>query len=583
MTIVVTPEDLRPKPYRPESEKAGVPKETEKEFKKREKELQPTIKKLERAEEEALALQRAERIGTPYINLMGFPINTDALSVIREEDARAAKAVIFWRQGKDVRLGAIDPSSRAVKDIENELVDREGLHIRRFLISPRSLELAFALYSKVPSGEERRDRFMELPTEELDIFEREIKSIRELGKRIAELPTTEVLNTIIAGAVKTHSSDMHVEPKEGYARLRYRIDGVLQDITNFSLDGYQKLLSRVKVLAGLKLNIHELPQDGSFVLQTSGSVIDIRVSILPGGFGENIVLRLLDRNMSVVSIEELGMKKRDIDLIREELKKPDGMILATGPTGSGKTTTLAAFIQHVNSPELKIITLEDPIEYRIPGVEQTQVDESAGYTFSRGLRSILRQDPDVLLIGEIRDTDTAETAMHAALTGHLVFSTLHTNDAAGAVPRLIDMGVRPFILAPSINAVIAQRLVRKVCPKCGTDYTPDGKEREELRAVMRGVIKDVFDPARLAAADLTLKKAAGCDACNTSGYHGRVAVFEIFSMRDELEQLTIEGADTKQIKEAALRQGMTTITQDAVLKLLDGITTLDEVRRVGEV
>ena len=576
-------EDLRPKLPRRRDKRAGVPRETEREFAEREKALRPTIKKLERAEEELLAQQRAERLGVPYINLFGFPINTDSLSLIRQEDARAAKAIVFWQQGKDVRLGAVDPSSRAVRDIENELVDREGFHVRRFLISTRSLEVAFQLYTKVPTEEGGKARFMELPAEELEIFEREIKTLRELGKRIAELPTTEVLSTIIAGAVKTHSSDAHIEPKEGYARLRYRIDGILQDITNFSLEGYQKLLSRVKVLTGLKLNVHEVPQDGSFVLQSAGTVIDVRVSILPGGFGENIVMRLLDRNMSVVNIEELGMKQRDIDLVKAELKKPDGMMLNTGPTGSGKTTTLAAFIQHVNSPELKIITLEDPIEYRIPGVEQTQVDEEAGYTFSRGLRSILRQDPDVLLVGEIRDTETAETAMHAALTGHLVFSTLHTNDAAGAVPRLIDMGVRPFIIAPALNAIIAQRLVRKVCENCSHAYTPDAAERKALREIMHGVVMEVFDAKILEKSDLTLKKAVGCEKCNLSGYHGRIGVFEIFAMKGEIEQLTIEGADTNQIKAAALRQGMTTITQDAVLKLLDQITTFDEVKRVGEV
>lgn len=580
---MATSEELRPKAPKPQPSKRGVSRETEETFKKAAKELRPAIKKLEREEEELLALQRSERVGIPYINLFGFPINTDALSLIREEDAKAAKCVIFWRQGKDVRLGATDPSSRTVRDIENELVDREGLHVRRFLISPRSLETALNLYTRVSQEEDQRARYMELPAEELEIFEREIKNLRELGKRITELPTTEVLNTIIAGAVKTHSSDAHVEPKEGYARLRYRIDGVLQDITNFSLEGYQKLLSRVKVLAALKLNVHEVPQDGSFVLQTSGSVVDIRVSILPGGNGENIVLRLLDRNMSVVNIEELGLKKRDIDVITAELKKPDGMLLCTGPTGSGKTTSLAAYIQHVNSPDLKVITLEDPIEYRIPGVEQTQVDEEAGYTFSRGLRSILRQDPDIILVGEIRDTDTAETAMHAALTGHLVFSTLHTNDAAGAIPRLIDMGVRPFIIAPAINAVIAQRLVRRVCPKCSQTYVPDAAERAKLKKLMEGVIKEVFDPAVLDNPKLELKKAVGCDACNNSGYRGRLGVFEIFSMRGEIEQLTIEGADTNQIKAAALRQGMTTITQDAVMKLIDQVTTLDEVGRVGEV
>lgn len=581
---MVTPQDLRPRLPNQEKKRPGVARSTQEEFKKEKKELTGALKKLQQDEEEMLAMQKAEKLGIPYVNLLGFPINTDSLSLVREEDARSAKAVVFWQQGKDLRLAALDPSARAIKDIENELVDREGYHVRRYLISARSLDVALGLYSHVTYKEEaKKDRYMQLPEEELEIFEREIKNLRELGKRIMELPTTEVLNTIIAGAVKTKSSDVHIEPKEGYARLRYRIDGVLQDITNFSLEGYKKILSRVKVLSALKLNIHEVPQDGSYVIQSSGLVIDVRVSILPGGFGENVVMRLLDRNMSVVSIEDLGMKPRDIELIRAVLKKPDGMILNTGPTGSGKTTSLAAFIQHVNSPDLKIITLEDPIEYRIPGVEQTQVNEAEGYTFSAGLRSILRQDPDIILVGEIRDTDTAETAMHAALTGHLVFSTLHTNDAPGSIPRLIDMGVRPFIIAPAINAIIAQRLVRRVCPKCAQEYIPEQPERDKLKKLMEGVKKEVFDSGIFDKPDLKLKKAAGCEACNNSGYHGRIAVFEIFSMEGEVEQLTTDGADTNQIREAALRQGMTTITQDAVIKMIDGVTTFDEVGRVGTV
>jgi len=578
------PKKMRPHLPERDSKQDGVARSTQEEFKQEKKQLSSALKKLKQDEEEMLAMQKAERLGVPYINLLGFPINTDSLALVREEDAKTAKTIAFWHQGKDLRLASTDPTSRAIKDIENELIDREGYHIRRFLISPRSLDIALQLYSHVTyQAEGPKDHYMQLPEEELEIFEREIKGLQELGKRIMEMPTTEVLNTIIAGAVKTKSSDIHVEPKEGYARLRYRIDGVLQDITNFSLEGYKKLLSRIKVLAGLKLNVHETPQDGSFVIQSAGMTIDVRVSILPGGFGENIVTRLLDRNMSVSNIEDLGMKKRDIELIRAVLKKPDGMVLCTGPTGSGKTTSLAAFIQHVNSPDLKIITLEDPIEYRLPGVEQTQVNAEEGYTFSAGLRSILRQDPDVILVGEIRDTDTAETAMHAALTGHLVFSTLHTNDAPGSIPRLIDMGVRPFIIAPAVNAIIAQRLVRRVCPKCGQDYVPEQAERDSIKKIMIGVQKEVFDPAILDNPELKFKKAVGCDACNKSGYHSRMAVFEIFSMEGEVEQLTIDGADTNQIREAALRQGMTTITQDAVIKMIDGITTLDEVGRVGTV
>lgn len=566
----------------PPASRHGVARETEKELRAEERALGPKLKKLERTEEERFAAERASRLGVPYVNLLGFPVNTDALALVPEERARATKAVAFWRQGREVRLGAVDPSSRAVRDLEIELVDREGFHVRRFLISPHSFDLALSLYVKAAQTGEKRERYLSLPAEELTVFEREIRSLKELGQRITELPTTEVLDTIIAGAVKLGASDVHIEPKEGYARLRYRIDGVLQDITNFSLAGMGQLLSRVKVLSGLKVNVHDLPQDGSFVLQTANTVIDVRTSVIPGTPVENIVLRLLDRNMAVKSIEDLGMKPRDKELALAELRKPDGMVLNTGPTGSGKTTTLATFLQEINKPELKIITLEDPIEYRIAGVEQTQVDEESGYTFSRGLRSILRQDPDIILIGEIRDTDTAETAMHAALTGHLVLTTLHTNDAVGSIPRLIDMGVRPYIITPAVNLVIAQRLVRKVCVHCREEYPIADDERARIRAVLKGVRRDVFDPATLEAPSLTLARAKGCAKCNDTGYRGRTGVFEIFAMKDELERLTLESADTVRLKEAAMKQGMTTITQDAMLKVLDKITSLEEAARVGE-
>lgn len=577
MTDTNTPPKPPGEPHR------GVARETEEEFRKGERALEPALARIEHAEEERFVAARAERLGVPYINLVGFPINAEALALVPEEQTRAAKVIVFWRKGKELRLGSVDPNARAVRDLENALVDREGFHVRRFLISLNSFDLALAQYPRARREAPTRARYLTLPTDELSTFEQEISTLKELGKRIAELPTTEVLDTMIAGAVKLEASDVHIEPKEDTARLRYRIDGVLQDITNFSLAGYRLLLSRVKVLSGLKLNIHNLPQDGSFVLEAAYATIDARTSVIPGGTGENIVLRLLNRTMTVKRIEDLGMKDRDRALVLEELKKPDGMILNTGPTGSGKTTTLATFLSVINNPALKVVTLEDPIEYRIPGIEQTEVDEESGYTFSTGLRGIIRQDPDIILVGEIRDTDTAETAMHAALTGHLVLTTLHTNDAVGAIPRLIDMGVRPYILAPAINVVIAQRLVRKVCLHCREEIPITPEERRMIRETMKGIRKDTFDPSVLDDASLTLARARGCPKCNDTGYRGRVGVFEVFAMKGEIEQLTLQGADTLRLQDAAMAQGMTTITQDALLKVLAKITTLAEVARVGEI
>ncbi|MGH9857471.1 MAG: GspE/PulE family protein, partial [Acidobacteriota bacterium] len=375
---------------------------------------------------------------------------------------------------------------------------------------------------------------------------------------------------------------IHVEPKEDKARLRFRIDGVLQDITTFKREGWQLVLSRVKVLSALKLNVRDVPQDGSFVLKISNDTYDMRVSVLPGPYGENIVIRLLNRDLQAVDMKGLGMKERDFAVVREELKKTNGMILVTGPTGSGKTTTLASFLREVNQPELKIITLEDPIEYRISGIEQTQVKAEAGYTFAKGLRSILRQDPDVIMVGEMRDTETAETAVHASLTGHLVFSTLHTNSAAGAVPRLADMGIQPFVLAPSLNIVIAQRLVRRVCSVCAEPYIPSAAVVEQIEHAMRGTRKDVFNPAALKDASLRFLRAKGCKKCGQTGYTGRVGVFEIFSVEGVIEELVLSGADAGRIQDAALASGMTTIAQDGYLKVIENITTIEEVERISE-
>jgi type IV pilus assembly protein PilB len=550
----------------------------------REEPLTTTIRRFDIEEEERLAAQRAATLRVPYINFFGFPINPDAVGLIPEEEARLARVVCFYRYGRNIRLGAVNPFDEKVQRIADRLADEEGFRVRVFLISERSLEQALKLYRKTAPPPEEGPGSLVLPTAEMSEFEYHIKTIKDLGKRLHELPTTEVLNTIVAGAVKIKASDIHIEPKADHARLRYRIDGVLQDITTFDLVGWRQILSRVKVLGGLKLNIHDQPQDGSFVieLEEGKHLIDVRLSILPGGFGESIVMRLLDRQAQALDIYELGMKLRDIQLILEELKKPNGMILNTGPTGSGKTTTLAAFLSYINDPKLKIITLEDPIEYRIPGIQQTQVNEEEGYTFSRGLRSILRQDPDVILVGEIRDTDTAQTAMHGALTGHVLFTTLHTNDAPGAIPRLIDMGVDPRIMAPALNAVIAQRLVRRVCLRCKEEYKPSAAEIKQVREAMKGVIPEVFDPRILDDSALRFVRGRKCGACNHTGYRGRIGVFEIYSVRDELEDLVLRGADTNTIREAALRQGMTTIAQDGMLKVIDRITTIEEVERISE-
>jgi len=548
----------------------------------RQKELQAKLGAMAGEQQERLARYRADQLKLPYISLVIFPIDSDILEIVPKEEAQQAGAVLFYKRGKDIRLGAVNPKTAAVKKLAAALKERFGQVPQRYVISHRSLQRALNRYRREREEEVVPQDEIRVGEEEVADLEKILGDLKAVGERIASLPPTDILNAIVVSAVKMGASDVHVEPREKEARLRFRVDGVLQDVTSFDREGWALLLSRLKVLAKLKLNVRDVPQGGSFVLRVGKKIYDIRLSVLPGGFGENIVMRLLDREAQVQSLHELGLKERDLAVVDEELKRANGMILVTGPTGSGKTTTLASFLQVVSTPELKIITLEDPIEYRLAGVEQTQVDEDAGYTFAVGLRSILRQDPDILMVGEIRDEETAATAVHAALTGHLVFTTLHTNDAAGAVPRLVDMGINPSVLAPSLNVIIAQRLVRLVCRKCAEEYRPEAALRERIQEVMRGVRSKLFRPSVLNSAKLTFVRAKGCKACGTTGYKGRTGVFEIFTVQGKMEELVSQGADRLRIREAALAQGMTTVLQDAYLKVIAQLTTIEEVERVTE-
>lgn len=548
----------------------------------RHKELGAKLVTFSQGQEERLAQHRSEQLGIPYINLVVFPIDSDVLERVSKQDAMIAEALLFYKQGGDIRVGAVNPAAPATLALISQIKEDLGYEPHMYVISKRSLLAGIARYRRDAALEDAPQDELKINQKDADTFATELKSLKELGKRITTMPPTEILTAIAISAVRLRASDIHIEPKEKNARLRFRIDGVLQDIVEFERDGWSLVLSRVKVMARLKLNIHDAPQDGSFVLRIGEETYDMRLSTLPGGYGENIVIRLLNRDAEAVAMKELGMKDRDLEVVNAELKRVNGMILITGPTGSGKTTTLASFLRDVNVPGSKIITLEDPIEYRILGIEQTQVDPDAGYTFAAGLRSILRQDPDVIMVGEMRDVETAETAVHAALTGHLVFSTLHTNDAAGAIPRLIDMGIRPYVLAPALNLVIAQRLVRVVCTSCGQEYDPDLELRSKVKESMKSVRKDIFDPALLDDPALRFMRAVGCQVCGDTGYRGRLGAFEIFAVNQDMKKLILEGVSSADIQKVALEAGMTTIAQDAYLKVIDKKTTIDEVERVSQ-
>lgn len=413
-----------------------------------------------------------------------------------------------------------------------------------------------------------KDYFEEMNESSADELISEIDEAADLLDEVNDAPIIKLVNLIVSGAIKDRASDIHVEPYSANLKIRYRIDGVLYDIMSMPRRIQSPLVSRIKIMAKLNIAEKRLPQDGRIEIRIADRLIDIRVSIIPTAFGERVVLRLLDKSANILKLADLGMHDERISLLNRLIKSPYGIILVTGPTGSGKTTTLYAALSTINRPEINIITIEDPIEYQIDGVGQIQVNPKIDLTFAAGLRSIVRQDPDVILIGEIRDRETAEIAIQSSLTGHLVFSTLHTNDAASAVTRLIDMGIEPFLVTSSVIAIIAQRLVRVLCPHCKEVYVPD---RESLANL--GLDKSVLK-------DHTFYRKKGCNLCMQTGFRGRTAIFEIMTVDDDIKKLVLKTSDANQINELAIKRGMITLQKDGIQKVLKGITTAEEVLRV---
>ena len=422
-----------------------------------------------------------------------------------------------------------------------------------------------------------------IPDKKTAQIKKAIKHAKDFTKEIEnniKKETTDLIETIMLAGIILSASDIHFEPEEKSVRLRIRLDGMLHDVSNIPNDIYHSLLSRIKLLASLKLNVHDKPQDGSFTINMGKTMpeIEIRTSSLPASFGESIVMRILNPE-SLKSIEELGLRQDLLEIFKKEIAKPNGMIIVTGPTGSGKTTTLYAFLKYLLKPEIKIITIEDPIEYRLKGISQTQVDQKKGYDFASGLRSIVRQDPDVILVGEIRDLETAKISLQAALTGHLVFSTLHTNDAAGTIPRLTSLGAEPVNIGPAINMIVAQRLVRRICKKCAIKRKITKKEFEKMTSVLKGVSKETDIPKF--NMDSEILEPNGCPECNFTGYKGRVAILEAFLRTDEIESLILKKPSIPEIKKAAFKDGMLTMFQDGIMKVIQGLTTIEEIQRVA--
>lgn len=500
-----------------------------------------------------------KQLGVKQVSLFDRPLNPVVVKKIPESVARRYGAIAVSQEGNKLYVAMSDPLNVFAID---DLKMITGMEIEPLLALEDEINQAINRYYRL---EESVSQVLgDIATDDR-VSESDYKQLQDIENIEDDAPIIRLVNTIISRAVRERASDIHIEPMENNLRVRFRIDGVLHEVMSLPRNAQNAVISRVKIMANMDIAEHRLPQDGRIEVSAGGRNVDLRVSVLPTIFGEKVVIRILDKSNFILQLPELGFSDDVRAQIERLIKKPNGMLLVTGPTGSGKTTTLYALLSRLNRPEENIITVEDPVEYRLDGINQVQVNPKIGLTFAEGLRAILRQDPNIIMVGEIRDRETADIAVRAALTGHLVLSTLHTNDAAGALARLVDMGVEPFLIASSVLAVTAQRLVRKICPNCKEPYRP-GPD----------------DPVRLLLnlppdENITLYRGRGCGQCNNTGYYGRVAIHELMLMNGEIRRLVNQRASRDEIKEAAIRSGMRTLFQDGVRRVMAGETTVEEI------
>lgn len=548
----------------------------------REKIQDETIKRLYHESEEERATAIAKKFELPYVDLSLVPVEAETVNSIPEEDAKKAEVAVTYKVGKKLQIAVIDPEKYETKKLLHKIKKEDGISYSLIVVSRDSIKKAWASYRAGTVTETFENRGLSLKKEDLTEFEKGINNIIDLKKRISEINTTEIFNIIVAGAIKTNSSDIHIEPNLDYVRLRYRVDGVLQDIVKLPKKVHRTIVSRVKMLSKMKLNISNIPQDGHFNINLENTQINIRSSILPSSYGETIVLRVLSEDITGLNLDELGLNQYYLEKVEEQIIKPTGMILTTGPTGSGKTTTLYSFIHRINQPSVKIITLENPVEYRVEGISQTEVGHGKEITFADGLKAVVRQDPDIIMVGEVRGPETAEISIQAALTGHLVLSTLHTNNAAGAIPRLLHLKVNPALISPSINLVIAQRLVRKLCPHCKEEYKPAEETIDRIKEIVSDIPRN--NGVKIPKEIKTIYRSKGCSKCNFIGYSGRVGIYEMFSITPNIEKIILKDASSSDITKIIREEGMISMKEDGILKALKGTTSLEEIRRIsGEI
>ena len=515
----------------------------------------------------------------PFVDLTQLSIPVNIIQRVRSDISKKFNVIAFEETPDVLKVGMVDPL-----DIQttNYISSLTGKRIEAYFARQNDIEKLIDTKYGAQVGSDVTKALEDVGTQEIvEISSSGKADIKALQNDISFAPVARIVNVILEYAVKMKASDIHIEPRENGMVVRNRINGVLSEKLVLPLKLSSAVIARLKILANLKIDEHRIPQDGRFQIKVDQEMIDLRVSIIPTAYGENVVMRILEKGGGTVTLDQTGLRGRNYDEFMKALKKTMGIVLVTGPTGSGKTVTLASCLKILNTEGVNILTLEDPIEIRINGVNQVQVNPEVGLTFAKGLRAFLRQDPNVIMIGEIRDGETASLAVQAALTGHLVLATLHTNSAATAIPRLIDMGVEPFLLASTINVCAAQRLIRKVCPNCREVYTATEEEIEKIKSILSG-IKGFNVETWLAKNQnkINLARGKGCDNCANTGYKGRIGIFEVFPISDQIRGMITSHESAQNIEKTAIEEGMSTVLQDGMLKVLEGVTTIAEVYRV---
>lgn len=507
----------------------------------------------------------------PYASVSTLPFSPEALGSIPRSVAERFRLIPFAVDENSKTLSVVMANPLDVEAM-SFIAQKSGKQIRAFQGAPSEIlsaiqtQYSFGLVGEVKAALKESEQIQKVKTFDKD----------SISSVIKEAPIAKIVSTILEYAVKSRASDVHIEPQADRMRVRYRIDGILYERLSLPIGVREAVISRIKILSGMKIDEHRTPQDGRFNFKVGQEEVDLRVSVLPTSFGEKIVMRLLKKSGGVPTLQELGLRGPSLRTLEASILRPHGIILVCGPTGSGKTTTLYSVLTKLNTTRVNILTLEDPIEYQMSGANQVQINPDVGLTFASGLRSFLRQDPNIILVGEIRDQETTELAIQAALTGHLVFSTLHTSNAAGALPRLIDMGAETFLLASTITASLGQRIARKICDSCKTSYTPPLEIISEIRKDLGDLMPNTPDN------QIKLFKGVGCERCGHSGFLGRIGIFEVMPVSENIAKLILKRADSSTLEAQSIAEGMITMKQDGYLKVLDGLTTIDEILRVAQ-